>query len=414
MDTLLWAGAFVTGASLLVWVWLVVARGRFWTTGQRLDPEADPASADARDYPAVAVIVPARNEADTLPATLPALLRQEYPGPFTVFLVDDSSADGTAAVARAIADDMLTNGPLTVVSAGPLPEGWAGKVWAMHQGLEASARAETPLILFTDADVLHPPDSLRRLVQKALDDGLDMASLMVLLRAEGPWERLLVPAYVYFFAKLYPFRHVNDPRRSTAAAAGGCVLLRREALAATRGLAPIASEIIDDCALARMVKGRPGRRIWLGLSREVRSVRPYGGLTGVWRLVTRTAFTQLGYSRALLAGTVLGMFVTYLVPPLATAGGTAAVVSGAGSGLGWWLTGAGLGAWLLMAGSYVPMVRWHRVGAAWAFLMPVTAGLYTLMTFDSALRWGRGAGGGWKGRTHGAPEVVVERDRERS
>ena len=400
MESLLWTGAVVTSASLLVWVWLVVARGRFWTTDQRLDSEADPASTDPRDYPPVAVIVPARNEADTLPATLPALLQQEYPGPFTVFLVDDSSDDGTAGVARAIAEETATADRLTVVAAGPLPEGWTGKVWAMQRGLEAGAPTGAPFVLFTDADVLHPPSSLRSLVSKALEERLDLVSLMVLLRAESSWERLLVPAYVYFFAQLYPFRWVNEARKSAAAAAGGCILLRREALDPAEGLAPIASEIIDDCALARMVKGHPGRRIWLGLSREVRSVRPYGGLAGVWRLVTRTAFTQLGYSRALLAATVLGMFVTYLLPPVAVAAGLAAAASGAASGVGWWLAGTGLGAWLLMAGSYVPMVRWHGVGAAWAFLMPVTAGLYTLMTFDSALRWGMGAGGGWKGRTH--------------
>lgn len=397
MDTLLWAGGTVAGASLLVWVWLVLARGRFWTTGQRLDSEEAPASAHLLDYPPVAVIVPARNEADTLPATLPALLRQEYPGPFTVFLVDDSSDDGTADAARAVAEGTGAADRLAVVPAGPLPKGWAGKVWAMQRGLEASARTGAPLLMFTDADILHPPASLTLLSRKVLADGLDMVSVMALLRAQSPWERLLIPAYVYFFAKLYPFRHVNDARRSTAAAAGGCILLRRDALDPARGLEPIASEIIDDCALARLVKGRRGARIWLGLSREVRSVRPYGGLSGVWSLVTRTAFTQLGYSRWLLAGTVLAMLLTYAVPPLAAAGGLAALVWEP-SWPGWWLTVAGLGAWLLMSGSYAPMVRWHRVGAAWALLLPVTACLYTLMTVDSALGWRRGAGG-WKGRT---------------
>ena len=398
MDALHWAGGVAGSASLLVWVWLVVARGRFWTTGQRLDPEDGPPPAQPLHYPPVAVVVPARNEAGTLPATLPALLRQEYPGPFDVFLVDDSSEDGTAEAARAIAEETGAADRLTVVSAGPLPEGWAGKVWAMQRGLEASASAGAPLLMFTDADVLHPPYSLTLLSRKALAGGLDMVSLMVLLRARSPWERLLVPAYVYFFAKLYPFRHVNDPRRSTAAAAGGCMLLRRDALDPGRGLRPIASEIIDDCALARVVKGRPGARIWLGLSREARSVRAYDGLSGVWRLVTRTAFTQLGYSPWMLLGAVLGMLVTYSAPPLAAAGGLASLAWGP-SWSGWWLAGTGLGAWLLMSASYAPMVRWHRVGAAWSLLLPVTAGLYTLMTVDSALRWRRGAGGGWKGRT---------------
>ncbi len=238
----------------------------------------------------------------------------------------------------------------------------------------------------------------RLLSRKVLDGGLEMASLMVLLRAHTPWERLLVPAYVYFFAKLYPFRHVNDARRSTAAAAGGCMLLRRDALDPDLGLRPIASETIDDCALARLVKGRPGARIWLGLSREARSIRPYGGLSGVWRLVARTAFTQLGYSPWLLLGTVLGMLLAYCAPPAAAAGGLAALAAGP-SWSGAWLAGTGLAGWMLMSGSYLPMVRWHGAGAAWALMLPVTAALYTLMTVDSALRWRRGAGGGWKGRT---------------
>ncbi len=398
MESLQWAGGLAGSVSLLVWVWLVAARGRFWTTGQRLHPDEGPAPAQALDYPPVAVIVPARNEADTLPSTLPALLLQEYPGPFAVFLVDDSSEDGTARVARALAEEAGAADRLTVASAGPLPQGWAGKVWAMQRGLEASASMEAPLVMFTDADVLHPPSSLRLLSRKLLDGGLDMASLMVLLRARTPWERLLVPAYVYFFTKLYPFRHVNDARRSTAAAAGGCMLLRRDALAPDRGLQPIASEVIDDCALARMVKGRPGARIWLGLSREARSIRAYGGLPGVWRLVARTAFTQLGYSPWLLLGTVLGMLLVYCVPPAAAGGGLAALAAGP-SWAGAWLAGTGLGAWLLMSGSYVPMVRWHGVGAGWSLLLPMAAALYTLMTVDSALRQRRGAGGGWKGRT---------------
>ena len=404
METLQWAVGLAGSASLLVWVWLVGARGRFWTTGQRLCPDEGPALAQPLGYPPVAVIVPARNEAGTLPATLPALLRQEYPGPLAVFLVDDSSEDGTAQVARAVAEETGAADRLTVVSAGSLPEGWAGKVWAMHRGLEASASMGAPLVMFTDADVLHPPSSLKLLSRKALDGGLDMVSLMVLLRARTRWERLLVPAYVYFFAKLYPFRHVNDARKSTAAAAGGCMLLRRKALDPDRGLRSIASEIIDDCALARVVKGRPGAGVWLGLSREACSVRAYGGLSGVWRLVARTAFTQLGYSPWLLLGAVLGMLLTYCVPPLATAGGLAALAAGP-SWSGAWLAGTGLGAWLLMSGSYVPMVRWHRVGAAWSLLLPVTAGLYTLMTIDSALRWRRGAGGGWKGRTRPPGDV---------
>ncbi len=398
MDTLQWAWGLAGSVSLLVWVWLVAARGRFWTTGQRLDPDEGPASAQPLDYPPVAVIVPARNEAGTLPSTLPALLRQEYPGPYSVFLVDDSSEDGTAQVVQAVAEEAGASERLTVVSAGPLPQGWAGKVWAMQRGLEASASTGAPLVMFTDADVLHPPSSLRLLCRKVLDGGLDMASLMVLLRARTPWERLLVPAYVYFFAKLYPFRHVNDGRRSTAAAAGGCMLLRRDALDPDLGLRPIASEIIDDCALARLVKERPGARLWLGLSREARSIRPYGGLSGVWRLVARTAFTQLGHSPWLLLGTVLGMLLTYCAPPVAVAVGLAALAAGP-SWAGAWLAGTGLGGWLLMSGSYVPMIRWHGVGAGWSLLLPVTAALYTLMTVDSALRWRRGVGGGWKGRT---------------
>lgn len=401
MTIALWIAALVSGASLLAWAYLVAGRGRFWLTDQRL-PLA-PGDVEGLAWPAVSVIVPARNEAEVLPRTLPTLLRQDYPGPFHLFLVDDASEDATADMARWVARDVGASQRLTVVAGEPLPSGWTGKLWALEQGVRASAGGAAPFLLLTDADIAHPPGGLRALVLKAEAEDLDLVSLMAHLRAETLWERLLIPAFVYFFAKLYPFRWVSDPRRATAAAAGGCVLLRRAALERAGGLEPISSAIIDDCALARLIKerGRPGGgRLWLGLSREVRSLRAYGGLAGIWGMVARSAFAQLNYSPLLLLGTVVGMLLVYLVPPLAALAGLIALGLGLPTAPSGWLAAAGLAAWAAMAGSYLPMLRWYGLSPLLAPLLPLTAALYTLMTADSALRSWRGRGGAWKGRTY--------------
>lgn len=360
------------GLSLLVWLGLVLGRGGFWRPG----PWLPPAAANHR-WPAVAVVIPARNEAAMLPRTLPGVLGQNYPGELRIVLVDDHSDDATADAARALD----RQGRLSVLAAPPLPPGWTGKLWALQQGVESSDAA---FLLFTDADIAHSPDLLRRLVARALADDLDLVSVMARLRAESIWERLLIPAFVYFFALLYPFRRVNDPRRPIAAAAGGCLLVRRAALERSGGLAAIAGELIDDCALARRIKGHgraSGGRLWLGLDAHVCSLRAYQGLEDVWSMVARTAYVQLNYSPWRLAGTVLAMLLVFAGPPLAAVAGS----------------GPGLAGWLLMAGSYAPMLRVYRVSLWHAPLLPLIALLYVLMTVDSARR-----GGGWKGRRYRA------------
>lgn len=409
MEVALWAGVVAGTASLVAWAYLTFARGWFWRTSQRL-PEVPPSPPEGFRWPPVAVIIPARNEAQVLPHTLPTVLGQDYPGALRVFLVDDGSDDGTAEVARQAAREAGASQRLTVVAGGPLPSGWAGKVWALQQGYlalrQAQGAARGPdmpeFLLLTDADIAHSADSLRSLVLKAALEGLDLVSLMAQLRARSFWERLLIPAFVYYFAKLYPFAWANDPRRRTAAAAGGCVLLRREALERAGGFQPIASAIIDDCALARLIKtaGRPqGGRTWLGLAHAVGSLRAYDSLGHIWDMVARTAIVQLRYSAALVVATVAGMALVYMVPPVAALGGLALAGIGGGA-LALGLAGAGLAAWALMAGTYLPMLRWYSLPAWLALLMPLTALLYTLMTVDSALRYWRGKGGSWRGRAY--------------
>ncbi|GAA5169529.1 MULTISPECIES: glycosyltransferase [Amycolatopsis] len=370
----------VAGVALLAWLWLALAQGGFWRTDQRLPPRGTPPV-----WPSVAVVVPARDEADILPHTLPGLLAQRYPGQARVVLVDDGSGDGTADVARRLAG----NGglPLTVTSPGPMPPGWTGKLWAVAHGVAAAGDADW--LLLTDADIAHDPGSLTALVESAGEH--DLVSQMAVLRTRTRWERLIVPAFVYFFAMLYPFRRVNRPGSRTAAAAGGCCLVRREALERAGGVAAIRGAVIDDVALGTAIK-RSGGRIWLGLAEHARSVRPYPTLGSLWRMVSRSAYTQLRYSPLLLAGTVLGLGLVFLAPPVLTV---------IGALLGDPVTsGVAVLAWLVMALTFVPMLRHY--GQPWpaALLLPVTATLYLLMTVDSAVQHWRGRGAAWKGRTY--------------
>lgn len=378
--------------SLAAWLWLLLGQGFFWRTDVRLPPRRDP---DA--WPSVCVVVPARDEAAVLPASLPSLLAQDYPGRAEVFLVDDGSTDGTGALAHELA---RRHGglPLTVTSPGEPPAGWTGKLWALRHGI-GLARARGPqYLLLTDADIAHAPDSLRQLVAAAGPGGYDVVSQMARLRVESPWERLVVPAFVYFFAQLYPFRRISRKGGRTAAAAGGCVLLRTEAAERARIPDAIRHAVIDDVALARAVKGRGGH-VWLGLADRVDSVRPYPRLHDLWRMVSRSAYAQLRHSPLLLAGTVAGLALVYLVPPLALIAGVAAGSTAA--------TVAGGLAWLVMTGTYVPMLRYYRQPLWLAPLLPFTAFLYLLMTVDSAVRHYRGRGAAWKGRTYTRPDAVV-------
>ncbi|MFF4604755.1 glycosyltransferase [Streptomyces sp. NPDC001339] len=375
--------------SLLAWVWLLLGQGFFWRTDVRLPGHRDPGR-----WPSVAVVVPARDEAVVLPKSLPSLLGQKYPGRAEVFLIDDGSTDGTGALARRLADER-GGLPLTVASPGEPEPGWTGKLWAVRHGVALARERTAPeYLLLTDADIAHGPESLRELVAAARSADLDLVSQMARLRVVTPWERLLVPAFVYCFAKLYPFRWVNRPGARTAAAAGGCVLLRREAAERAGVPEAIRHAVIDDVALARVVK-RSGGRIWLGLADGVDSVRPYPRLVELWRMVSRSAYAQLRHRPPLLLGTVLGLALVYLVPP-------AALVSGLAGGSP--VTAAlGGAAWAVMCGTYLPMLRYY--GQPWwsAPLLPFTALLYLLMTVDSAVQHYRGRGAAWKGRTYGAP-----------
>ncbi|MFB7475977.1 glycosyltransferase [Kitasatospora sp. NPDC056184] len=379
MTVLLWIAAL----SLLVWLWLAGCHGSFWRTDVRLPPRRPP-----ERWPQVAVVVPARDEAGVLPVSLPSLLAQKYPGRARVVLVDDHSSDGTGALARSLAaPDGLE---LTVATPPPLPEGWTGKLWAVRHGVEL-AGPDAEYLLLTDADIAHGPDSLADLVAAAEGERLDLVSQMARLRVETGWERLIVPAFVYFFAQLYPFRWSNRPGARTAAAAGGCSLVRREALERAGGVAAIRGAVIDDVSLARAVKAAGGRT-WLGLAEQVDSVRPYPRLAQLWRMVSRSAYAQLRHSPVLLLGTVLGLALVYLVPPVATVAG---LVAGALP-----VAAAGAAAWALMAGTFVPMLRYYGRPPAEALLLPFTASLYLLMTVDSAVQHWRGRGAAWKGRTY--------------
>jgi hopene-associated glycosyltransferase HpnB len=290
----------VAGVSVGAWLWLLLARGFFWRTDIRL-----PVAPDPQRWPAVAIVVPARDEAEVLPQTLPTLVGQDYPGPVRLILVDDGSTDGTALVVR----DWPT---VEVVTPGPPPPGWAGKLWALQAGIAAAGPVE--LLLLTDADIAHPPDSLSRLVRVAEARRLDLVSQMAGLSTRTGWERLLVPAFVYFFALLFPMRWVNRPGARTAAAAGGCDLLRRSALERIGGLAAIRAAIIDDVVLAGAVKRRGGA-VFLGLADAAESVRLYPGLGGLWHMVARSAYAQLRHSPLLALGTVVGLALVFLVPP---------------------------------------------------------------------------------------------------
>lgn len=371
-------GLALAALSLAIWVYLLLGRGFFWRA--RVAPPAAPPPR----WPSVAAVVPARNEAALVGEAVASVLAQDYPGNFRVVLVDDHSSDGTADSARAAAARTGGSARLAIVGARPLPPGWTGKLWALAEGVRSLGGDAPELLLFTDADIAHHPGNLRELVARLEAERRDLASLMVLLRCRSVAERFLIPAFVFFFAMLYPFAWSNDPQQRTAAAAGGCVLVRRSAYERIGGFATIRGALIDDCALAGAVK-RSGGAIWLGLTRETRSLRAYPRLADVWEMVARTAYTQLRHSPALLAGTVAGLGITYLVPPvLVLCGGATASLAGT--------------AWTIMTLAYAPMLRFYGRSVLWAPVLPVVALVYLAATVDSARRHWRGKGGEWKGR----------------
>jgi hopene-associated glycosyltransferase HpnB len=378
---------FLGTTSLLIWVVLTFFRGAFWQL-HAFDDDLISAE-DLKDWPAIAAVVPARNEAATIEKTVESLLGQEYAGPFHVIVVDDHSDDGTAELVHCVAEKMRASQRVMIVTAKELPEGWTGKLWALHQGVEAASASSAEYFWFTDADIAHAPDTLRRLVSRAERHRLDLTSLMVLLQAKSFAERLLMPAFLYFFLKLYPPRWIADAKSRTAGAAGGCVLLRRAALGRIGGVAAIRSEVIDDCALARAVK-KAGGAIWMGLTRKSVSLRSYDSFGEIRDLIARTAFTQLAYSGVVLIGTLLGMLITY-VPPVVLTFSAQPVV--------WRFS---LAAWALMAFTYLPAVRFYGLSPLWAPLLPVAAAFYSYATCLSAVRYWLGRGGQWKGRTQAA------------
>ena len=374
--------------SLVIWCVLLFARGGFWRT--RCAPSVPKDRRDAiAAWPAVVAVVPARNEADVIGPAVTSLLEQDYAGAFHVIVVDDHSTDGTADCARAASLALGRPERLTVIQAAALPSGWSGKVWAQSQGVAAIASRGLPadFLLLTDADIGHPADAVTQLVARATNERRDLVSLMVRLRCDSIWEKALIPAFVFFFAKLYPFAWVNDPRNKTAAAAGGCMLVRRAALEEAGGMESIRAALIDDCSLAARIKhrGQGGHPISLDVAARSRSLRPYDGPGEIWNMIARTAFTQLRYSPWLLIGTLIGMTVIYLAPPVV------ALVLGP---LGWpaWL------AWGAMCCAYAPMLRYYGRSPLWAPALPLVALFYVGATLASAVRYWRGKGGQWKAR----------------
>ncbi|HLJ54492.1 MAG TPA: glycosyltransferase [Chthonomonadaceae bacterium] len=375
----LWLAIAVS--ALIAWLWLLFGNAGFWRI-ERPAPAAKP-----QEWPEVVVVIPARDEGQGIAETLRSLWGQDYAREVRIVLVDDHSEDATVERAVALAESLGRRGALTVLAARSLPPGWTGKVWAMSEGISHGVPAGDPAryVLFSDADVRHGSSAVRDLVARAESGGLDLASLMVTLQCRTVAERLTIPAFVFFFRMLYPFRRANDRSDSLAAAAGGTMLLRRSALDRIGGLAAIRGELIDDCALARAVK-RGGHRIWLGLGAASVSTRGYGRLRDIVHMVARTAYTQLGYSPARLAGCVAGLCLVYLAPPLLLfARGPSAAV--------------GAVAWLLMAIAYAPMVRFYRQPLFFAPLLPLTATMYLYATCLSAWRHHCGRGGQWKGRS---------------
>jgi glycosyl transferase family 2 len=391
----------IAAASFGMWLYLIFGRGGFWR-----ESVLPPAPAPGR-WPRITALVPARNEAAFIGEALRSLFEQDYPADFSVVLIDDHSTDGTADRAREAAESVGASGRLTVVSARPLPPGWTGKLWALNEGLEHIERntgtsrpscGDKPghdgekegvpeaepldLVLLTDADIVHHATNLRELAAR-VEAGVDLASLMVKLRAESLAERFMIPAFVFFFEMLYPFSWIRDPSKRTAGAAGGCVLVRREVLRRIGGIEAIRGEIIDDCALGRAAK--EGGPIWLGLSGKTRSLRPYPALGDIWRMVARTAYAQLGYSPMVLLGTVLGLALAFVAPVAISLSGTESAP-------------LGLTAWAAMSLAFLPTLKLYERSPAWAPLLPLIAVVYMAATIDSARRHWVGRGAEWKGR----------------
>ncbi|MCU1242138.1 MAG: glycosyl transferase, family 2 [Candidatus Acidoferrum typicum] len=387
------ASLVVAFISLAIWLYLAVARGGFWSLRAFDDDSSE--HEPPTTWPRVVAVIPARNEAATIRQAVSSLLQQNYPGEFSIIVVDDHSEDATAQLAQQAARELSAESRIQICSATSLPNGWTGKLWALNEGVSHAAcrgaallrpSLATNLFWFTDADILHAPDTLHRLVARAERNQLDLTSLMVLLQAKTPPERTLIPAFLFFFLKLYPPSWIANPKAKTAGAAGGCILLRSEALQRIGGLSAIRSEVIDDCALAQAVKRTSGK-IWMGLTRCSISLRAYNTFSEIRDMIARTAFTQLRYSPALLLGTIAGMFLTYIAPValLFATDATPRILA--------------VCAWALMSLLYLPTLRFYSLSPLWAPLLPAVAAFYSYGTILSALRFYRGRGAQWKGRS---------------
>ena len=379
------ANDLIASMVLAIWLYLLAARGGFWRAAER-DDEIPSADMQA-PWPAVAAIIPARDEAACVGETVASLLGQDYAGELRVIVVDDRSRDATAQVAREAAAKLGQSDRLIVLSGRALPAGWTGKLWAQQQGVAlVEQQPHSPeYLLFTDADIVYGPDALQQLVARAQANGLALASLMVKLHCKSLAERTFIPAFIFFFQMLYPFAWANDPCRATAAAAGGCMLVRRDALRQAGGMAAIRNALIDDCALAKLLKARGP--IWIGLTERVRSIRAYPAVADIRGMVARTAYAQLRYSPLLLAGTILALALTYLAPVALTffAGGVAQFL--------------GIFTWLSMALALRPTLRFYGLSMLWGLALPAIAAIYMAFTVDSAYQHARGRGGMWKGRS---------------
>jgi hopene-associated glycosyltransferase HpnB len=375
------AGILFGFVPLMIWLYLLLLHRGFWLLRERDTSEvAEPAV-----WPPVVAVVPARNEADVIQQSIASLVAQDYPGPFHVVLIDDLSDDSTADLARGLGSDRLT-----VLTGGPRPSGWTGKLWAMSQGCDQAVQFAPEFLWFTDADIAHSPDNLRRLVARSESGNLVLVSLMARLHCRSAAEHFLIPAFVFFFDMLFPFGAVNDPRSKIAAAAGGCMLVRREALEKAGGIAAIRHNIIDDCALGRAMKAQGP--IWLGLTDRAVSLRPYPHISDIRHMVTRTAYAQLGYSPLVLAGTLLGLAMVYLAPVM-----TALFAWGVSQLAGWL-------AWMIMAAMFQPILRFYRLSPLWGLALPLIGVFYAAFTLESAFQHWAGRGGMWKGRAQADSE----------
>lgn len=380
-----------TAIACAIWIYLIVFNGWFWLCDEKLD---EASSSSEFLWPSVVAVIPARDEAKTIGTVVKSHLETDYPGSFTLIVVDDQSTDGTREIVAKVAAG--ANRHVYVVSTKSLPEGWQGKLWAVNVGLRAADKAvpEASHVLLTDADIVHAPGTLKKLVFKALMDRRSLVSVMAHLDSREFWGSLLMPAFIFFFQKLYPFRSTNDSNSTVAGAAGGCMLVERNALREIGGIEVIRGTLIDDCALAAALKDtkRAKRSIWLGFDKDVVSLRDNRDLEGIWKMVVRTAFTQLKFSNLALVGAAIGMFLAYLIAPIAVI--TAPMHQSMA------VLTLGLFAWVTAMVAYYPTLDHYQKSPLWMLLLPVSAAFYLAMTVSSAINHWRGRGGAWKGRTY--------------